>query len=218
MASNTPKKSVCEEIHNHCRCCNNENPRRILLYGDKAKAEGLVETIIRLTELHISENDNLSKWICRNCAGKIQTLAKNLDEFKTLCKDTVQKQQKELASARMKRGRKETSTIEVRHPLQLLHLACPKEPGYPKVTRHDHCLQCSNLALQNLLKLNFRPNNRICIHPFIHSQSSIPDRDKVYQHRFQEQLQPHQLQATFKCCRHQKKFLFYFLARCKHWR
>ena len=60
MASNTPKKSVCEEIHYHCRCCNNENPRRILLYGDKAKAEGLVEIIIRLTELHISENDNLS--------------------------------------------------------------------------------------------------------------------------------------------------------------
>ena len=126
MASNTPKKSVCEEIHNHCRCCNNENRRHILLYGDKAKAEGLVETIIRLTELHISENDNLSKWICRNCAGKIQTLAKNLDELKTLCKDTVQKQQKELASARMKRGRKETSTIEDSPPSATAPLGAPK--------------------------------------------------------------------------------------------
>ncbi len=106
MASSTPTKSVSDKILNLCRCCNNENARRVSLYGCKSKNECLVEAIVRFTQLDISEDDDFSKWICRSCLTKIQTLKKNVDEFKALCEETVQKQKKELANARTKRGRK----------------------------------------------------------------------------------------------------------------
>ena len=106
-SSGTPKKSVSDKIFNLCRCCNRENARRVPLFGKKSREEGLVETIARFAELDISENDSLSKYICHTCATKILTLKKNVDEFKSLCKETQKKQENELVSARTKRGRKE---------------------------------------------------------------------------------------------------------------
>lgn len=107
MASCTPKKSVSDKILNLCRCCNCENARRVPLYGDKSKEEGLVKIIVRFAQLDISENDNFSKWVCRSCAMKISALRKKIDEFKSLCIETMKKQKEELESARMKRGRKD---------------------------------------------------------------------------------------------------------------
>lgn len=110
MASYTPTKSVSEKILNLCRCCNTKNARRVNLYGESSKEKGLVEAIVSLTQIEISETDNFSNWICRSCATKVETLKNNVDMFKALCKNTKKEQEKELSSARTKRCRKNSDT------------------------------------------------------------------------------------------------------------
>lgn len=113
MASATPKKSVSDKILNLCRCCNRvgtASTYRVPLFGCKSESEGLVAAIVHFTELCISENDSFSKWVCRNCESKILTIKKKIQEMKTLCKETVRKQEQELASSRTKRGRKDEAT------------------------------------------------------------------------------------------------------------
>ena len=70
MATNTPKKKSSDIILTSSRCCNGDvGDYRIYLFGKKAAKEGIVAAIIALTEIDVSEEDELPKYICRSCAG-----------------------------------------------------------------------------------------------------------------------------------------------------
>ena len=141
MASSTPKKSVSEKISNLCRCCSSDNTsHRVHLYGAKSEQMDLVSAIFRLTGIKILENDNFSKWVCRSCTLKIDSLRKKLSEFKTVCEETARKQEEEFATSRSKRGRKDTQ------PLHTSPMPSPSALPGPKRTRMAESSASRSLA------------------------------------------------------------------------
>ena len=108
MATDTPKKKSSDIYLTSCRCCNDDvGNYQTYLFGKKAakEVEKIVAAIIALTEIDVSEEDELPKYICCYCAGKISNLKNKVDEFKKVCQESVTKQREELEFGNVKRGR-----------------------------------------------------------------------------------------------------------------
>ena len=65
-----------------------------------------------LTEIDVSEEDELPKYICRSCAGKISNLKNKVDKFMIVCQVSVTKQREELELGNVKPGRKDETADE----------------------------------------------------------------------------------------------------------
>lgn len=107
MAGVTPKKLLSSELSsNACRCCCSTSVYRIHLFGEKAKEEGLVAGLIKLTQIGVDQDDPFSNFVCQVCARKIYSFNTKLEEFKKMCWESAARQRTELESGRVKRGRK----------------------------------------------------------------------------------------------------------------
>ena len=100
------EKEVIRHYPDLMPCCNGDvGDYRIYLFGKKAAKEGIVAAIIALTEIDVSEENELPKYICCSCAGKISNLKNKVDEFKKVCQDSATKQREELEFGNVKGGR-----------------------------------------------------------------------------------------------------------------
>lgn len=93
MAGVTPKKLLSSELSsNACRCCCSTSVYHIHLFGEKAKEEGLVAGLIKLTQIGVDQDDPFSNFVCRVCARKIYSFSTKLEEFKKMCWESAARQ------------------------------------------------------------------------------------------------------------------------------
>lgn len=102
MADKTPVKPLPLPLGQKyvCRCCNSgfvNNP--VDLFGPKSQSGNLLNIVVNVTGLSVSESDGLPRKICRNC----HTRLRQFSEFKDLCQRSRTEQE---SSVRHKRGKK----------------------------------------------------------------------------------------------------------------
>ena len=101
MATDTPKKKSSDIYLTSCRCCNDDvGNYQTYLFGKKAakEVEKIVAAIIALTEIDVSEEDELPKYICCYCAGKISNLKNKRMNLRKCAKNLLRSKEKNWSS------------------------------------------------------------------------------------------------------------------------